>query len=353
MDYFGQLILDLASIYYNGKRIRKSTETEDKKLAEKIHAKVLTQLTEGKWFDADQSKTRTFIELKDKYIRERSIHKSGGSQERDRGIFKNLLSFFGDCALAEISSSRVNEYKNMRLQLVHGQTVKKELGVLRNAFNVTIREWEWLRENPVSRVSLPKDPPGRVRYLTSEEIERLLVCSEEWYKPVLIVALHTGFRQGNIISLTWGKINLFKRQIILDAAEMKNREGQGMPIDDTLFETLIELNKVRHIGTNLVFMRNGRPLYKNLIDRALRRACKKAGIGNFRFHDLRHTFASLLVQSGVDLYTVQKLMDHKDGRMTQRYAHLTQEKFVKAIKVLDKNGHDLVTVRRKKKGLVP
>lgn len=341
------------SIYHDGKRVRQSTDTEDKKLAEKIHAKVKTLLVEGKWFDVDQGQSRTLGELIERYLKERSRHKSLQSHQRDEGIFKHMISFFGDCPLAEITSKRVNAYKNMRLSRVDGQTVKKELSTLRNAFNIAFKEWEWVKENPVSRVSMPKDPPRRVRYLTDEEIDRLLDCSEKWFKPVLVLAINTGLRQGNIISLIWDKVNLFKRVIVLDASEMKNEEGLGIPINDTLFEVLKDLYKVRHLTSNLLFMRNGRPLYKGLLDRALKRACQKAGITNFRFHDLRHTFASSLVQSGVDLYTIQRLLGHKDGRVTQRYAHLAQEKLIKAVKVLDRNSHNLVIAEGKEKGVSP
>ncbi len=204
-------------------------------------------IVEGKWFDLDEGKTRTLTELANRYMKERSSQKSSTTCKRDEGIFKHLLSFFGGCALADITSRRVSEYKNMRILTVDGQTVKKELGVLRNAFNVATKEWEWVKDNPVSRVSLPKDPPGRVRFLSKEEIERLLESSEKWFMPILVVAIHTGLRQGNLITLTWDKVDLAKRLITLDAPEMKNEENLGIPIGDTLFETLRELQTIRQL----------------------------------------------------------------------------------------------------------
>lgn len=160
-------------------------------------------------------------------------------------------------------------------------------------------------------------------------------------------------RQGNIISLTWDRVDMFRKVITLEAGMTKNEESLGIPISDTLFETFKDLQKVRNLNSNLVFMWNGKPLYKGLLERALRRGCKMAGITDFRFHDLRHTIASLLVQSGVDLYTVQKLMGHKDSRMTQRYAHLTQEKLRHAIKNLDCVRHIYATTEGKtERGIV-
>lgn len=322
-------------ICHDKQRIKRSTGTADKKLADKIHTKVKAQLVEGKWFELDEERSRTLEDLAEKYLQERSTVKSPQSRERDKQILNHFLTFFGSCVLTDITPKRLNEYKNKRLGCVTGQTVKKELGVLKNAFNVAIKEWEWLKDNPVSRISMPKDPPGRLRFLRGDEIERLLDCSDSWFRPVLIVAIHTGLREGNIISLSWDRIDMFRRIILFDAKDLKNETSLGIPINDTLLNTLKELYKVKHLNSKLVFMRNGKPLYKLLLWRALRRACKKADLTDFRFHDLRHTFASLLVQSGIDLYSVQRLMGHKDGRMTQRYAHLSQEKLMGAIKALD------------------
>lgn len=136
--------------------------------------------------DTDESKIRSLDGMAEKYLKERSSRKSAKSRDRDTGIFKHLLAFFGPCSLSNMSARRINDYKVTRLAKVDGQTVKKELGVLRNAFNVAIREWEWVKDNPVSRASMPKDPPGRVRYLTGQEIDRLLECAEKWFRPVLL-----------------------------------------------------------------------------------------------------------------------------------------------------------------------
>lgn len=339
------------NISYNGKRVRKSTGTSDKKLAEMISAKVMTQIVEGKWFDQDESKTRTLNELKERYLRERSRRKAPQSYVRDEGCFEHFANFFGDRALADITPRSVSDYKNKRLQDVDPQTVVKELGVLRNAFNLAIKEWEWCRDNPVSKVSMPKIPGGRVRFLKQNEIAALISCADEWFKPILSIALYTGLRQGNLISLTWDKLDLFKRLIVLDDTDMKNDERLGVPLNETVFTLLKDLFKVRLLNSNLVFHHDGKPFNKMKLTRALKRACKKAKITNFRFHDLRHTFASMLVQSGVDLYTVQKLLGHKDGRMTQRYAHLTQEKLASAVSRLEEICHNFVIPGDKTKGV--
>ena len=334
-------------VSHKGRRVRKSTGTTDKRLAEAIRAKAKTRLVEGTWFDIDESKLRTLKEMIEKYLSERSTTKSPASYKRDVSCFKHIINHFNDCVLADITPSKINDYKQARLAVADPQTVVKELSVLRNAFNVAIKEWEWCKDNAVSKVSMPKVPQGRVRFLTVQDIQNLLAHAEEWFKPVMLFAIHTGFREGDIITLTWEQVDFFKRRIILD--KTKNDEHHTVPINDTLFEVLKNLNKVMLIDCNLVFHHNGKPLYRIQIHRALKKACERAKIADFRFHDLRHTFATLLINEGVDLYTVQKLLGHKDGRMTQRYAHLTHEKFVSAVNQLDRISHNSVIVNEGKK----
>jgi integrase len=336
------------SLTHNGKRIRQSTETTDKKLAAAILAKVRTLIVEGKWFETEQLKYRTLQEFIDKYVKERSSHKAPKSYVRDKNCFKHLQDFFGVCTLAEINPGRVNEYKQKRLEVADPQTVVKELGLLKAAFNVAIKEWEWCKDNPVTKVSMPQVPPGRVRYLTSVELNSLLDNAEDWFRPILITAVHTGMRKGNLLSLSWDQVDLTRKVIILE--KTKNRDRLAIPINDTLYKTLMDLRKIVPIN-KLVFHREGKPLYSKLLSRALTRALKKSGIENFRFHDIRHTFASLLVQNKTDLFVVQKLLGHRDSRMTQRYAHLAHERLAAAVCNLDEICHSSVIPEETKKEL--
>ena len=138
----------------------------------------------------------------------------------------------------------------------------------------------------------------------------------------------------NICKLRWDQVDLFRKIIILDRT--KNGDRFGIPLCEKLAEVFKSLSKVRHIRSGHVFTRSdGSPYQGGTVSVAFKRTCKRAGILDFRFHDLRHTFASLLVQRGVDLYRVQRLLGHRDGRMTQRYAHLAPENLREAVSVLD------------------
>jgi integrase len=148
-----------------------------------------------------------------------------------------------------------------------------------------------------------------------------------------MVARHTGLRRENILSLTWKQVDIWKGLIVIE--HTKNGERLGVPLNDTLKDLFIELSKVRHIRSPYVFCRPNGNRYVE-IKRAFKNAPEKSRIENFRFHDLRHSFASALVQKGVDLYQVQRLLGHKDSRMTQRYAHLAPENLRGAVLKLDK-----------------
>jgi integrase len=333
------------SLSHQGTQVRRSTGTSDRKLAEAILAKVRVSIIEGQYFDRREEKERTFAEMMDRYTKEISAQKTLGSHLRDKAALKHLLPYFGEKTLAQITPKLISAYKvKRREERVKASTVNKELGTIRHAFNVAIREWEWCRENPVFRIKLEQVHNERVRWLTEEEFENLLAYCPEWLKPVVLVARYTGLRRGNIVKLRWDQVDLFRKVILLD--KTKNGDRLGIPICETLMDVFKSLGKVRHLQSNYVFaVANDAHVSGNAVGMAFKRACKKMEVEDFRFHDLRHTFASILVQRGVDLYRVQRLLGHRDGRMTQRYSHLSPENLREAVRVLDQGYHNSITVK--------
>jgi integrase len=318
---------------FQGKRFRRSLETENRQLAKKIEAKIKAQLIEGKWFEKLPGEDKTYEEMMDKYEAEHVSQKR--SKRQYKGYIKNLRSFFEDIPILEITPSLINDYKvKRRGDGVGPASINRELAVLKNAFNKALKEWGWLRENPVTRIPMEKEPKGRVRYLTDEEFQNLNNACAEWLKPIVLVARHTGMRKENILSLKWEQVDLFRKVIYLE--HTKNGERLGIPLNETMIELFKKLSRVRHIKSSYVFChRNGRRFVE--FKTSFQKALEKAGIKDFRFHDLRHCFASALVQSGVDLYQVQILLGHKTSRMAQRYSHLTPENLRDAVLKLDKS----------------
>src|SRR5579863_1040441 len=319
---------------YNGRQIRRSTETADRRLAEAIEAKIKVKIIEGHYFETLEEKERTFSELMERFEREHVV--KNASQRSVRGYIKNLLPLFGPRTLAEITPKLIVQYKAKRYaDGVGPAAINRELSTMRKAFNLAIREWEWCRDNPVSRVSREKENNRRDRWLSYDEEAVLLAASATWLREIIIFALHTGMRMGEILALTWNGVDLFRRTVTVFRS--KNGERRTIPINETVLTLLKGRSKVRALRNDLVFYGKAcTPIDGHNLRRAFRTALKKTTIENFRFHDLRHTFATRLVQSGVDLYKVQRLLGHKSPLMTQRYAHHYPESLRDGVKMLDK-----------------
>lgn len=163
-----------------------------------------------------------------------------------------------------------------------------------------------------------------------------------YVKPIVITALHTGMRKGEILSLKWDNVDLKHGFILLDVT--KNGERREIPINKTLETVFLDKSLIRRLDVPYVFYdpATGKP-YQN-VKRSFYTACRRAGIRDFHFHDLRHTFASHLVMSGVDITTVKELLGHKTLTMTLRYAHLAPSHKVRAVDVLDNALNDKLSL---------
>ena len=313
------------TIYVNHRRIRKSTDTGNKRLAQDIYAKARVEVREGKYFQKDQGNKKMFKDMADKYMAEYAREKAAGSVERDETSLKHLLPVFGVSYLSQITPTMINRYKTQRInEGASPKSINHELGFCKHAFNLAIQEWEWIKDNPFVRVRPEKLPLPRVRYLTGEEFERVYQACTNRLKPIVKMAVYSGMRQDNVLSLKWQDVDLKRGVIVLQ--HTKNGERLGLPMNEPVKNLLIELNKVRHINCDYVFHdATGNRFSRRAIGLSFKRTCQKVGIQDFRFHDLRHTAASWMVQNGVDLYIVQRILGHKTAAMTQRYAHLAPD----------------------------
>jgi integrase len=209
---------------------------------------------------------------------------------------------------------------------------------MKHAFNIALREWEWVNQNPVLKVAMEKEPPSRDKWLRYDEEERLLAASPQWLQEIIIFAFETGCRREEMLSLDWGSVDLQKRVAVIFGKKTGDR--RTIPLTEKAFNVLearVKMRlKVRSINQDLVFTYpEGQKVNINTLRKAFKAALKKAKIEGFRFHDLRHTFASRLAQSGVDPYAIQRLMGHKTFTTTQRYAHHYSESLRVGIKALE------------------
>lgn len=319
---------------YQGQQVRKSTGTVDRRLADAILSKVKVQIVEGQYFEKAVAQSHTFTELMDRYEQEHVLRKL-----RHRGVkgyMNNLRAFFGDRTLADITPKLIVAYKNKRYEDGKAPaTINRELANLKKAFNLALREWEWCHQNPVTRVSMEKENNKRDRWLSEEEESRLLTACAPWLHDLVTFALHTGMRMGEILELAWRGVDFTRRTVTV--MRSKNGERRTIPVNETVLRVLKEKAKVRSLASDLVFCSKAfTPMESGHLRRSFRLALIKAKIEEFHFHDLRHTFATRLVQAGIDLYKVQQLLGHKSPIMTQRYAHHYPESLRDGVEILDR-----------------
>jgi len=248
------------------------------------------------------------------------------------GMLRPVLRHLGDKRLSDVSAFTLEKYKRARLEEVAQQrsgravtgqrAVNAELSVLRRLYNMMIT-WNKAAANPVKGVKRFKEGEPRTRWLTGEEIGRLLANCNPRLKPAIVTALHTGLRCGELLSLRAGDVDLVRRTVTVRAAFSKNGESRSVPMNDALTQALRPLIIGKPSEAPVFESRKGEA-YRSLRT-AFATACRKAGITDFRWHDLRHTYASHLVMAGVDLPTVKELLGHKSFGMTLRYSHLSQD----------------------------
>ncbi len=320
---------------YRGHTVRRTTGTTDRRVAEAILAKIRVKMAEGRYYDTLQDQDRTFADMMTRYLTERSAQKAPKSYQRDQQALKHLLPVFGEKLLGEVTPKLLAAYKaQRRTEEAAPATTNKELQVVRHAFNLAEREWEWCRENPMRKISLESVDNQIDRWLTEEEEGRLLAVAPAWLRPLIVFALHTGMRQGEILSVQWHDVDFTRRTLVV--MKSKNRERRTLPLNHTVVALLAEKHAAGGSDTGLVFTTStGTGLKARYVVRAFSKARDRAGLPEFRFHDLRHTFATRLAQRGVDLYKVQRLLGHKTGVMTQRYAHHSPESLRDGVHVLD------------------
>lgn len=315
--------------YYLGRRYRKKIG-KSKRQAEIILSKIKTQIVEGTYLDIKRNEKIRFEEMAELFLKNYSqVNKK--SWKRDHASIKNLNSFFKGRYIYEINNLDVENYKRKRIaDGVKHATINRELACLKTIFNKAI-EWNILKTEP-PKIKLYKENNQRVRYLTEEEYKKILSLCDERLRSIVKIAVNTGMRENEIAKLKWKDVDLKERMITL--WDTKNKEKSVINMNEIVFDTLLGI-KINPESEYVFPGKNGKGhISPSYIYHSFKKIVKKAEINDFTFHDLRHTFASWLVMSGVDLKTVQELMRHKDFRMTLRYAHLSPEHKKTAVEIL-------------------
>jgi len=307
---------------------------------------VQVKIAQGK-IGIEKPKNTPFSEFAQEYARFCKVNKARNTYERDcYTIEGSLKSFFGSKFLHNITAQDIERYKMERLDRVSPVTLNRDLSTLKHLFRMAV-EWGYIKKNPakpVKKIKVPKSPPHFIE--TKEGVERLLdacmVQAPEIY-PLVVTALHTGMRKSELFNLRWEDIDFGRGALTVCSREewhTKNYESRTMPLREEVQRILEPMRMAK----GYVFCKpNGSKLREYFVNKRLDKAAKAAGLGHLFLHALRHTFASHLVMSGVDLPTVQRLMGHKDIKTTMRYAHLAPDHLRMGMAMLDFGGHYMDT----------
>ena len=335
----------------NGKRVRCSLGTTNRKEAEALEAKWKGEAFQQQAWGVKPD--HTFEALMLDYLT--AVKETKRSVERDIRCAQQLRVVFGGQRLKDIGSKGIWAYQvKRRSDGVKSATINRELAFLSTAVNFANRHWDWNLSNPVTGRKIRNADSSRDRWLNRNEANRLIQSADSEPKaPYLAdfirLALYTGCRRGELLGLEWSRVDLHRNVIRLQSVHTKSGAPRVIPLCNEARTALIGRQRFRasHCPDAPFVFVNYEGCRIGSIKRSFSTACRRAGISDFRIHDLRHTFASWLVTEGVPLLEVSRLLGHSTVKMTERYAHLAPDSLESAVSLLDQRSHSGHTDRRR------
>jgi len=308
----------------SGERIRRSAATEVKARAQELH----DQLKAESWRIAKlgEKPRRTWDEAALKWLEE-TQHKK--SHHDDVAKIRWLQQFFRGKYLDELKRDVIASIGELKRKERTPATANRILALIRSILRRAAYDWEWIEKPPM--IKLYREPKRRVRYLTPMQASKLLNELPEHLADMTRFSLATGLRKANVTKLEWSQVDIARKVAWIHPDQAK----AGKPIHVTLNATAINV-LTKQIGKHpkWVFTYKGKPI-EQVNTKAWYKALERAGIENFRWHDLRHTWASWLTQQGVPLNVIQEMGAWESSEMVRRYAHLAPEQFSQHAKVVD------------------
>ncbi len=312
----------------NGKRLRRSSGTKDRKLAETLAAKWVQEDFLNEHFG--KKPELPFADALLHYAKAQKRDHPRHFMTKTRYRLRYLGARFDGWNVSDFSYGAVQAFINERLDIVSRGSVLRDTALLKAILNTARREdmTDFIPNFP--RIKAPK---ARNRWLTPEEEARLVAAAAPHLRPLIQFAVDTGGRKSELLGLDWQNVNLDQKRITF--RDTKNGEDRSVRLCQRAEAILRKLDPK---ASGPVFTYKGKPIQS--VKTSFARARERAEIEDLRFHDLRHTFASRLVQAGVPLYEVMTLTGHKSLEMAQRYAHLAPDFQERAISALDGFGHN-------------
>jgi integrase len=313
-----------------GHRRRRLVHVKTLKQARAARGKELVKVEQAKCLGFAPPGEETFADVATRFLAHQKARLTPKAYERETGIVNGHLSKFFAGPLATVRRIDIQKYVTKRAGDVSAHSVQKELNVLKHLLRLAV-EWEIIPFHPAQNVKSPRVPAGRVRYLQPTELRVLLAACPEWLRPVVGVAVATGMRRSEVVGLRWLDVDLGHARIMLP--QTKNGDGRVVYLNQS---AIAALQSVAHSPGNKAMESVFPGITPENVSVGFARVCRKQGILDFRFHDLRHTAASWMRMNGADIHTVAQLLGHKDLRMAARYQHLSPAFLADAVAMLDK-----------------
>lgn len=319
---------------YGDKRIRKSVG-KDKKTAELILKDIDVKKAKGEYLGIVEEQHILFENFAKEYLEYAKLNKAQSTYRADYyKLTNNLLPYFKGKYLNQIDAKLIEQYKSMRIVKVKGATVNRDLELLKHFFTKAI-DFGYVIANPAKGVKFFKESQGRTRFLNKFEKDALLKECPGLLKTMVLTAMLTGLRRGELVDLKWQDIDPLNREITL--TQTKNNRIKHIPIKDILFDDLMSLPRY----CDYVFANPNGSKFSNL-RKQFEAAVKRANLSGVCWYTLRHTFASDLAMSGAGLRTIADLLGDRTLSMVMRYSHLSRNHLREAIDKLDSiNGKNM------------
>jgi len=298
----------------NGERVRESTGTEDRKQAQEYHDRL-----KAKYWEVQKLGEKPERSWQDAVLRwlDETSHKA--TQHDDIHHLRWLDPHLGSLTLNSITRDKIDALiAKRKSEGVSNATVNRMLAVVRAILRRAALDWEWLDKIP--KIKLLPEPKRRIRWITQDEAQRLIEELPEHLAEMVRFSLATGLRQANVTHLDWSQVDLERRVAWIHADQAKARKAISVPLNA---EAVLVLRRQLGKHQQRVFTYHGKPVI-DVNTKAWRHALKRVGIEDFRWHDLRHTWASWHVQNGTPLHVLQELGAWESVEMVRRYAHLGQ-----------------------------
>lgn len=315
-------------LYVDGREIRRSSRTSNKNLAQMLLSKKKLEIAQGRLGIEPKRVKITFEEMANLYLEiYAKSHKKPRSYKRDIVSLKQLNKAFGNKQLSHIEPLAIEQYKSKRLgEGVTHRTVDIELACFSHIFTKAM-DWDKISLSPMRKVKLFRKDIKRTRFLDPDtEYPRLIEVSPEPLRSMILLSIATALRKESLIYLKWTDIDTANRML-----NLKDTKGGRLELPLSNYALSIIQRQPRY-GPFVFSKKNGKPYGDS--KKAFKEALGKAGIGNFRWHDLRHTAGSYMAMTGIPLKAIQEIMGHRRIETTMRYAHLSPAHRTQAVKIL-------------------